>query len=481
VAANVPNLANDPKLILITLLVELGVAAAVASSLARSVRFKELLLMKQRTRRETLALLAWICVPLMLGVLVRVRVPNFLAADISLEATALLGLLLGPAAGMLGGAALALPALGHHEWLALPANVAVAAVFGAYRRFTSEEEIWSFSPLIDLSIYRWVRRTVSWPHLDRQIFLLVLLMATQLAASAVAHLRPGLFYALHSGSWVVEATICACAPVVVGIPLKIWNAVRIERKLEEQSRLLLEARLDALQRQINPHFLFNTLNSIASLVRSKPELAREMIVKLGNILRALLRDREAFVALEEELAFTDDYLDIEVVRFGEKLRVVKEIAEETLPLIVPSMLLQPLIENSIKHGLEPRINGGTVTLRSSIVDGRLLIEVEDDGVGVEPGGSTRAPVSGLVREGSGIGMRNVRERIQVLYGEEAQVEMVSRPGRGTKVRLLMPLTRREAGDGLLTMLAETMKLGLGKVEEQQQRFARMGSVGRRDG
>ncbi len=480
-AANSPNLANDPKLILITLLVELGVAAAVASSLARSQRFKRLLLLKERTGRETLGLLAWICVPLMLGVLVRVRVPNFLAADISLEATALLGLLLGPAAGMLGGVALAVPALGHHEWLALPFNVAVAAMFGAFRRFTSEEEIWSFSPLIDLSVYRWMRRTATWPYLDRQIFLLILLMATQLAASALAHFEPRRFYALHTGSWLVELAVCACVPVVVGIPLKIWNAVRIERKLEEQSRLLLEARLDALQRQINPHFLFNTLNSIASLVRSRPELAREMIVKLANILRALLRDREAFVPLSEELAFTDDYLDIEVVRFGEKLKVVKEIAEETLCVIVPSMLLQPLIENSIKHGLEPRIGGGTVTLRSRIVDGMLLIEVEDDGVGVEPGGSTTAPLSGLVREGSGIGMRNVRERMQVLYGEDAQVEMVSRPGRGTKVRLLMPLTRREAGDGLLTMLAETVRLGLGTVEEQRQRFARMGSVGRRDG
>ncbi len=479
-AGNVPNLANDPKLILITLLVELGVAAAVASSLARSVRFKRLLLLHERTRRETLALLGWMCVPLMLGVLVRVRVPNFLAADISLEATAIFGLLLGPAAGMLGGVALALPAMGHHEWLALPVNVAVAAVFGAYRRFTSEEEIWSFSPLIDLSIYRWVRRTVSWPHLDRQIVLLLLLMAVQLGASVVADLDPRRFYALRSGSWLVELAVCACVPVVVGIPLKIWNAVRIERKLDEQSRLLLEARLDALQRQINPHFLFNTLNSISSLVRSKPELAREMIVKLSNILRALLRDREAFVPLSEELAFTDDYLDIEVVRFGDKLRVVKEIAEETLAVVVPSMLLQPLIENSIKHGLEPRIDGGTVTLRSRIVDGMLLIEVEDDGVGMAPVVPAGVQHSAS-RAGTGIGMRNVRERMQVLYGEEAQVEMVSRPGRGTKIRLLMPLTQREAGDGLLTMLAETVRLGLETVEEQRRRFARMGPVGRRDG
>ena len=202
---------------------------------------------------------------------------------------------------------------------------------------------------------------------------------------------------------MVELAICACAPVVVGIPLKIWNAIRLERKLEEQSRLLLEARLDALQRQINPHFLFNTLNSIASLVRSKPELAREMIVKLANILRVLLKDREAFVPFAEELAFTDDYLDIEVVRFGEKLRVVKEIAEDTLDVVVPSMLLQPLIENSIKHGLEPRICGGTVTLRSRLEGEQLIVEVEDDGVGMEPGRRRRRRRAGWCARARGSG------------------------------------------------------------------------------
>jgi two-component system LytT family sensor kinase len=438
---------NDPKLILITLLVELGVAAAVASSLARSTRFKRLLLLKDRSPAGTLRLLAWICVPLMLGVWVRVRVANFLAADISFEATAILGLLLGPWWAMLGGVALALPAAKHGEYLALPVNLAVAAVFGAYRRIAGEENIWSFSPLIDLSIYRWVMRTVAHPNLDPKIFLLLLITAVQFCASLLSHLYPHYFFELYSHTWYIELAICACAPVVVGIPLKIWNAVRIERKLEEQSRLLLEARLEALQRQINPHFLFNTLNSIASLVRSRPDLAREMIVKLGNILRALLRDRDAFVPLGDELAFTDDYLDIEVVRFGEKLRVVKDIAEETLAVVVPSMLLQPLIENSIKHGLEPRISGGTVTLRSRIIDGRLILEVEDDGVGMEPGGSVTAPMSGLVREGSGIGMSNVRERMQVLYGDEAEMELVSRPGRGTRVRLTMPLGSSEETGG----------------------------------
>jgi len=431
------------SLILITLLVELGVAAAVSSSLARSKTFRNLLLLPHRTFKQTAQLVAFICVPLTLGVWIRVRVPNFLAADLSLETAILLGILVGPVSAMAGAAALALPAVWHGEYWALPVYLAVAAIAGAFGRFAEAEEVWSFSPLIDLSVYRWVTRNLKRPRLDRQILLLMLITAMAFGTSELSRLYPRRFFNLHSDNWWVEIAICFCAPVVVGIPLKIWNQIRIERKLEEQSRLLLEARLDALQRQINPHFLFNTLNSITSLVRSKPELAREMIVKLANILRVLLKDREAFVPFAEELAFTDDYLDIEQVRFGEKLRIVKEIAAETLAVVVPSMLLQPLLENSIKHGLEPRIDGGTVTLRSRITqEGLLQVEVEDDGVGMEPG---RAPAGLIVRPGTGIGMKNVRERMKVLYGDAAEVEIESRPGRGTKIVLKMPVM--EGGGG----------------------------------
>ena len=443
----------DPKLILITLLVELGVAAAFSSSLARSKTFKHLLLKTDRTPREVVGLLAMICIPMTLGVWIRVSVPNFLAADLSFETTILLGILMGPLAAVAGGTMLAIPALLHHEYWALPVNLIVAGTASMFGRFADVEDVWSFSPMIDLSIYRWVTRNLRRPHLDRQILLLLLITVIQFVTSSLASLYPRRLFELHSKSWLIELAICACAPVVVGIPLKIWNAIRIERKLEEQGRLLLEARLDALQRQINPHFLFNTLNSITSLIRSKPELAREMIGKLASILRALLKDREAFVPFREELEFTDNYLAIEVVRFGEKLRVVKQISEETLDIVVPSMLLQPLIENSIKHGLEPRISGGTVTLRSRITaEGQLMLEVEDDGVGMAPDMTpemvgdrkTALPGNGVARPGSGIGMRNVRERMKVLYGNLAAVEINSRPGRGTQVRLLMPILDTDA-------------------------------------
>jgi two-component system LytT family sensor kinase len=159
-----------------------------------------------------------------------------------------------------------------------------------------------------------------------------------------------------------------------------------------------------------------------------------MIVKLANLLRALLKDHGTYVLLREELSFTDDYLDIEVVRFGtEKLRVVKELDERTLDFLVPSILLQPLIENSIKHGLEPRLHGGTIIIRSRMQGDSFVVEVEDDGVGI-----VLKPPSALERQGAGIGMQNVRERLEVLYGSRARFTVVSRPGRGTLVSIELP-------------------------------------------
>jgi two-component system LytT family sensor kinase len=255
----------------------------------------------------------------------------------------------------------------------------------------------------------------------------------------IAHIFPHRLFALVSDRVWLEALVCLAAPINVGIALKVWNALRVEMSLEEQKRLLLEARLDALQRQINPHFLFNTLNSVASLVRSQPELARQMIVKLANILRALLKDHDTYVPLREELKFTDDYLDIEVVRFGaDKLHVEREIDPRTLEVLVPSILLQPLIENSIKHGLEPRIHGGTVTLRSRLEGDRVSIEVADDGVGMTGGSASLHR-----RSGAGIGMKNVQERLEVLYGNRAQFNVVSNPGRGTLISIEIPANLHE--------------------------------------
>jgi two-component system LytT family sensor kinase len=248
---------------------------------------------------------------------------------------------------------------------------------------------------------------------------------------------PQSIYSIESldNLWV-WALIYAATVTAVGIEIKVFNSVRIQIKLEEQERLLLHARMESLQNQINPHFLFNTLNSISSLVRFDPDTARDMIFKLATILRRLLSSGEAFAPLREELEFIDNYLDIEVVRFGrEKLKVVKEVDPASLDVVVPSMLLQPLVENSIKHGLSPKIEGGSIYLRSRVTNSRLIIEVEDDGVGM--GGAQLEESSSW--SGMGIGMANVSERLQVLYGDTARMTIDSHEGKGTLIRIRLPL------------------------------------------
>lgn len=433
--------AVSDRLILITLLVKLGVMGSVASWLARASSFRRLFFAEHRSRRQTLALLAFFLLPVTLGVWIRTFVPNFLAGDISFETIILLGLFLGPVWAVPGGLVVALPAVLHGEFLALPFNAVLGLLAGLLARFVDPEEVWSFTPLIDLSLYRWARRQLLRPRIDRQFLMLFLIVGAEALRDWIARTFPHKLFALTAHDWWVRLLVLLSAPMVVGIAIKVWNALRVEMKLEEQKRLLLEARLDALRRQINPHFLFNTLNSIASLVRMRPELAREMTVKLANILRALLKEHDTYVPLSHELSFTDDYIDIEVVRFGpDKLRVEKEIDPRTLDVLVPSILLQPLIENSIKHGLEPRIHGGTVTVRSRLEGNRVRVEVADDGVGI--GGR---PQTAIPRNGSGIGMKNVRERLDVLYGNQARFNVVSNPGRGTLVSIELPVILPNAG------------------------------------
>src|SRR5205807_5849992 len=160
-------------------------------------------------------------------------------------------------------------------------------------------------------------------------------------------------------AWAMFMVLLATV-LCVATPIKIWNNARIEHRLQEQEKLLLAAKIEALANQINPHFLFNTLTSISSLIRTQPETARMLITKVSGLLRRLLRSTDHVVTLREELESIDEYLDIEVVRFGPQLKVTKQISPDTLDVIVPSMILQPLVENSIKHGLARKVGEGRI-------------------------------------------------------------------------------------------------------------------------
>ena len=448
------------QLLLITLLVKLGVATAVGSVLGRTKEFKKLLFKQNRSLHDSIFLTLFIAFPFAIGVYIRCAV-HWLPADLGFEASILIGVMGGRFAGALGGAVLALPALLYGEYLTLPVNAVAGAVAGVLRHFCrNEEEIWTFSPFIDMSIYRWMKRIVRYPRIDWQTAFFLIVIALQAGRLEIRYGMPGWLFANDPTAPTPVALLALFAFVIatIAVPIKIWNNARIEMKLEEQERLLLEARFDALQSQVNPHFLFNTLNSISSLVRFDPDRARELIVKLSKILRRQLGKHDDFVQLREEIEFIDDYLDIEVVRFGrDKLRICKDLDQETLDIVIPSMLLQPLVENSVKHGLAPKVDGGSITLRSRIKEGKLLIEVEDDGVGMS---APPAVAAHSMNSGAGIGMMNVAERLHVLFGDEGKVTVKSRDTQGTTVIVEIPILQQEitagsAGSAIYTLRSST--------------------------
>jgi two-component system, LytTR family, sensor kinase len=436
----------EPRLILIHQLIKLGVATVVASTLVRSKEFKFLLFREERTFRQKVYLVLWFALPIMVGVWIRISVPSFLAGDLSFETALLLGVIGGRWAGSLGGVLVAIPALLHHEWAAMPFDVLSGFVAGQLRTWAvDKDDIWSFSPFIDEGVFRVIRRNLPRPRLfDWQIMFFCTVIGLRFVQTELVQYFPhshSIFSIESPENYWVYSAIYASSILAIGIELKIFNSVRLQIKLEEQERLLLHARMEALQNQINPHFLFNTLNSISSLVRFDPDMAREVIFKLATILRRLLNSSDAFAPLREEFEFVDNYLDIEVVRFGrDKLRVVKELDPVSLDVMVPSMLLQPLVENSIKHGLGPKVEGGSIYLRSRVTDSRLIIEVEDDGVGM--GGAQLEESSSWT--GMGIGMANISERLQVLYGDTARLTIDSHEGKGTLVRIRLPLVEADS-------------------------------------
>ena len=418
--------------LLVTLLVKIGVVASLASILVRSGPFKALLFRERRALAQSLQLGLFLGVAFGLGVAVRL-ILKYKAPDLSLEGALLAGLLGGRVAGGMAGALVALPALLSGEVVALPVLVVIGVLGGVARRLSSEvEDIWHFSPFVDMNIYRWYQRRFGKPRGDWQMMFFLFIVVLQSGYLLLGRASQGHLFYLDSKNNLLKVAIVLASIACVAIPIKIWNNTRNEIMLEEHRRLLVEARMAALTSQMNPHFLFNALNSISSLTRLDPELARRMIQKLSNILRRLLRRQETFASLSEELSFIDDYLDIEVVRFGdEKLQIAKELDPSTLEMQVPSMILQPIVENSIRHGLSARLAGGVVRIRSARRDGRLLLEVEDNGVGM----LSESLVEAADR---GIGLSNVQERLRMLYGTDFEFRISSQPGRGTRVEIELP-------------------------------------------
>src|SRR5262245_16962650 len=393
---------------LMALMANVAVAAILATMLVRFHGFRRILLTEKRDWPERLVFAAGLGLPLFAGVIARLTL-GYDAADLTLSGSFLAGLIAGPYAGALVGAGVGLPPLFAGEFGALPFAVGCGFAGGGLREICPKDVIWRFSPFFFSKLHRSAWRLMRNLQLDWQVILVMAVVLLELLRQTIDTRFPSSIWDFTPTTTWVRLLIILTPVLCVAIPIKIWNSARIEHRLAEQEKLLMAARIEALANQINPHFLFNTLTSITSLIRSQPETARMLIVKLSGLLRRLMRSQEHFVTLGEELAAMDEYLDIERVRFGPSLAVEKSIDAGTLEVIVPSMILQPLVENSIKHGLARKVGEGRITIRAARRAGHLVLEVADNGVGM--------PSDRLESNSErGIGLRNVNERLQVIYG-----------------------------------------------------------------
>jgi two-component system LytT family sensor kinase len=214
-------------------------------------------------------------------------------------------------------------------------------------------------------------------------------------------------------------------------------------ELDRQAQLVTKAELDALHAQINPHFLFNTLNTIIMFSRTNPETARRLLIRLASFFRHALKRHGHFNSLREEIEYLNTYLVLERARFREKLRVMRDIEEELLEYQVPVLTIQPLVENAIKHGILPKPGQGTVQVTARKIDSEMVIIIRDDGVGIEEDKIDHVLRPGY-GSGNGVGLSNVHERLKGLFGEDYGLRIVSVPGEGTSIYVRVPLMRVSA-------------------------------------
>lgn len=237
-------------------------------------------------------------------------------------------------------------------------------------------------------------------------------------------------------------------PHVVKLAVGIAQLLGLQMELAEldrQSQLVTKAELEALHAQINPHFLFNTLNTIIMFSRTNPETARRLLIRLAEFFRQTLKRHGHFNTLREELEYINTYLVLEKARFMEKLHIIRDIDDDLLDYQVPVLTMQPLVENAVKHGITPKLGHGAVQIAVKREHGELHITIKDDGVGIPKDRINLILLPG-VGSGNGVGITNVNERLKSLFGEEYGLKVTSKVNEGTTIFLRVPLIRDDYND-----------------------------------
>lgn len=252
--------------------------------------------------------------------------------------------------------------------------------------------------------------------------LLAVLAATTVSSVAARAFLPQLFGGSSDSGWWLLRNLLVAA-VLAGIALRYFY---LQQQLQVQQKMELQARLDALRARIRPHFLFNTLNSIASLIMSRPEDAERVVEDLAELLRVNLQDGRRDATVADELRICELYLGIEQLRLGDRLRVDWQVDPAVLERPMPSLILQPLVENAVYHGVSQLPAGGTIVVRVMDADGRVSVAVENP--------SPQLPARG---DGHQIALENIGQRLQALYGAAGHMEIM-RPRGGYRIELSYP-------------------------------------------
>ncbi|GAW92748.1 histidine kinase [Calderihabitans maritimus] len=234
------------------------------------------------------------------------------------------------------------------------------------------------------------------------------------------------------------------SPKIIKLASGIARILSIQIELAEKERLrqlVAQARLEALQARIRPHFIFNVLNTIIVFSRTDVEKARQLLVQLAKFFRKTLQDPSPFISLREEMEYVETYLYLEQARFGDNLRVHIKVEEAALDVEIPVLCIQPLVENAVMHGITPRSKGGNLTIICKLKRNKLKVLVLDDGVGISKSKLAKIFQPGF-GSGNSLALRNIKERLLRLYGREDTLRIRSRPGCGTAILLSLPLQHR---------------------------------------
>jgi len=247
---------------------------------------------------------------------------------------------------------------------------------------------------------------------------------------------------------IYETKDGSISPDLIRLALGMGQILSLQVELAElnhQAGLVTEARLDALQAQINPHFFFNVINTIIATSRINPNRARRLLVYLADLFRKALKFKGSLISLKEEMELVNIYLLLEKARFGRKLKVKYDIAEEFFSAEIPRLSIQPIVENAVKHGITPLTGNGLITITARDTESEegiaeLVVRVQDNGVGIAKDRLKDVLLPG-VGSGNGVGLANVHDRLRGLYGEGYGLLVESEPGQGTVVSMKLPYTR----------------------------------------